>query len=564
MTLYDNLSDHCQVSTMLKVNCIFNAVQKDVYSIPNQYIWEENSAEKFQNALASPLVQEKIKTFNNTNYTGDSNIMIQDLNNILYEAANISIKKKIIKKVNSTAKVKKSQQSKWFDLPLINMKKQLCDKEKLFKKYNKDPYIRSSFFALLKKYRKARKTKYREFRADLIDQLDNLREENPKSYWTLLESLKNSDKKTEKSSNITSTEWAEYFKDLNKKPVTPSPNIIEFLRNLENAKVFTELDILITDKEISDAIHTLKNKKSCGPDSISNEMIKNSQSFLIKSLNHVFNKILSTGNYPQIWANGFITALFKNGSKDDPSNYRGLTVTSCLSKIQIRDSSSCKLKKYQSDDVPAWAVAVKKGIELKAEMNILKGSHQAELNRFGSYIARLEKRLKVKEDEVQSAERKLRKGEEGSRKQLQEKDDLIYRLNPILSAFSVFDPAMMPEKTNPLFKRYGDDKLQTLANHFYDDEESRDEEEIQRDKQEGTPTEYTLQRIIQLKSQQGYIFPKLAKIAAVILSLPISNALPERGASAVKRTPRNVVTTSDAGTQADIVIEEMEDDVSQV
>lgn len=92
-----DLSDHCQVSTMLKVNCIFNAVQKDVYSIPNQYIWEENSAEKFQNALASPLVQEKIKTFNNTNYTGDSNIMIQDLNNILYEAANISIKKKIIK-----------------------------------------------------------------------------------------------------------------------------------------------------------------------------------------------------------------------------------------------------------------------------------------------------------------------------------------------------------------------------------------------------------------------------------------------------------------------------------
>ncbi|CAC5381649.1 unnamed protein product [Mytilus coruscus] len=179
----------------------------------------------------------------------------------------------------------------------------------------------------------------------------------------------------------------------------------------------------------------------------------------------------------------------------------------------------------------------------------------------------------------------------------------------------------MPEKTNPLFKIYGDDKLQTLANHFYDDEESRDEvkvewasfkyhlmkikEEIQRDKQEGTPTEYTLQRIIQLKSQQGYIFPKLAKIAAVILSLPVSNAWPERGASAVKRvktrmrnrlkntmlsallqvtvngppvhdseklikqcvhqgTPRNVVTTSDAGTQADIVIEEMEDNVSQL
>ncbi|VDI55278.1 Hypothetical predicted protein [Mytilus galloprovincialis] len=66
--------------------------------------------------------------------------------------------------------------------------------------------------------------------------------------------------------------------------------------------------------------------------------------------------------------------------------------------------------------------------ELKAEVNIMKGSHQAELNRFGDYIARLEKRLKMKEEEVKSAERKLRKNEEGSRKQLKEKDDLIRTL----------------------------------------------------------------------------------------------------------------------------------------
>ncbi|VDI51315.1 Hypothetical predicted protein [Mytilus galloprovincialis] len=56
-----DLSDHCQGSTMLRVNCNFNAVQIDVHSIPNQYIWEEHSAEKFQNALASPLNQEKRK-----------------------------------------------------------------------------------------------------------------------------------------------------------------------------------------------------------------------------------------------------------------------------------------------------------------------------------------------------------------------------------------------------------------------------------------------------------------------------------------------------------------------
>lgn len=68
-----------------------------------------------------------------------------------------------------------------------------------------------------KKTEKARKTKYRQFCADLIYQLDNLREENPKSYWTLLEPLKQSDKQTEQLLRITRTEWGESFKNLNKK-----------------------------------------------------------------------------------------------------------------------------------------------------------------------------------------------------------------------------------------------------------------------------------------------------------------------------------------------------------
>lgn len=142
---------------------------------------------------------------------------------------------------------------------------------------------------------------------------------------------------------------------------------------MENEKVFTELDIIITDKEISDAIHTLKNKKSCGPDSISNEMIKNSQSFLIRSFNHVFNQILSTGNYPQVWANGFITPLFKNGSKDDPSNYRGLTVTSCLSKVFTKILNN-RLEKFciQRNIICPEQIGFRKGKRTSDHMFVLK------------------------------------------------------------------------------------------------------------------------------------------------------------------------------------------------
>jgi hypothetical protein len=56
-------------------------------------------------------------------------------------------------------------------------------------------------------------------------------------------------------------------------------------------------------------------------------------------------------------------------------------------------------------------------------------------------------------------------------------------------------------------------------------------------KEERKTTEVVLQRLMSLKNPLDieYIFPKLAHIAAIILSLSISNAWPERGASALKR-----------------------------
>ena len=33
------------------------------------------------------------------------------------------------------------------------------------------------------------------------------------------------------------------------------------------------------------------------------------------------------------WSNGIITALHKSGNKDDPSNFRGICISSCLGKL---------------------------------------------------------------------------------------------------------------------------------------------------------------------------------------------------------------------------------------
>ena len=55
--------------------------------------------------------------------------------------------------------------------------------------------------------------------------------------------------------------------------------------------------------------------------------------YLTTSLTKLFNFILNKGSYPDSRSTGLISPIFKSGNKSDPSNYRGICVTSCLGKL---------------------------------------------------------------------------------------------------------------------------------------------------------------------------------------------------------------------------------------
>ena len=222
-------------------------------------------------------------------------------------------------------RTKKIKKPKWHQEPLFSLKRNLENKQKLFEKYSRDPFIRGSFFSALKIYRKARKKKIKEYRSTIIHQLDTLLENDPKKYWSLLEQLT-----TSKGDNfeIPANDWHDYFKELNQKPSRSNDDILQKFKQVENIKIYSELDNIITNKEIINAIKDLKNKKASSYDLILNEMLKNSQTYILPSLNKLFNFILSTGKFPVKWAKGIIVPIFKSGTKDDPFNYRGLTIGS--------------------------------------------------------------------------------------------------------------------------------------------------------------------------------------------------------------------------------------------
>ena len=62
-------------------------------------------------------------------------------------------------------------------------------------------------------------------------------------------------------------------------------------------------------------------------------MIRASLPMMLPVYHKLFNTILSLGTLPNIGCNGIITPIFKSGARNDPSNYRGICVSSCLGKL---------------------------------------------------------------------------------------------------------------------------------------------------------------------------------------------------------------------------------------
>jgi len=91
--------------------------------------------------------------------------------------------------------------------------------------------------------------------------------------------------------------------------------------------------IELTIDKVYDAICNSKNNTSAGLDGIPNELIKGGGVNLTHSLFRLFSKILERNVTPKEWNIGIIVPIHKKGDHKDLNNYRGITLTSCISKI---------------------------------------------------------------------------------------------------------------------------------------------------------------------------------------------------------------------------------------
>ena len=89
-----------------------------------------------------------------------------------------------------------------------------------------------------------------------------------------------------------------------------------------------------TMKEMDRELNTLNNRKSPGPDQVTNEMLKNLGSKAKQKLLAIYNNSLSSSHVPQVWREAIMIPIHKKGKdKHSTKSYRPISLTSCIGKL---------------------------------------------------------------------------------------------------------------------------------------------------------------------------------------------------------------------------------------
>ncbi len=163
-------------------------------------------------------------------------------------------------------------------------------------------------------------------------------------FWRVIKSISGS-----KSciNRITRDDWNIYFRELLncknnvekqfEKDVTDyvkwhDENCLDCVLNVNDNDVNRNISM----GEVESAVMELVSSKAPGIDGINNDILKNGKNVIVPLMCEVFNKILETGEYPAVWGNAIIVPIHKKGNVNNPCNYRGIALLSCISKVFMK------------------------------------------------------------------------------------------------------------------------------------------------------------------------------------------------------------------------------------
>ncbi|PKU32528.1 rna-directed dna polymerase from mobile element jockey- hypothetical protein [Limosa lapponica baueri] len=102
----------------------------------------------------------------------------------------------------------------------------------------------------------------------------------------------------------------------------------------ETEKVWMKEDFpLVEEDQVRDQLSKLGICKSMGPDGMHPRVLRELAEVITGPLSIIFERSWRTGKVPKDWRKANVTPAFKRGKKEDPGNYRPVSLTSIPGKM---------------------------------------------------------------------------------------------------------------------------------------------------------------------------------------------------------------------------------------
>ena len=317
------LSDHCPTMATIQLDhelAHSKTVDIQLQDLPKKLHWSEENTEKYLEEIKSSTFKLEVESLLNQ----PESITTERISELMSKAAGMKAEDNHPNLPKRPKKSKRKNQP-WFDDECLVLKKEISACGKTLRSAPYATCVREKIYCLKTTLRNKLRKNKKDFKTGIVNEMcENMSNGEKKKYWQQLKKLEGAKDTTKYIPDYT---LINHFK------VILQDDKIQ-LKYTDTNQSNDILNCEITEEELLTGSKVLKNGKGIGIDNLYNEMIKPMVDEYPKLFLKLFNDILaSPQNITKNWLHSLVLALHKKGAKEDPDNYRGISLMSCLGKL---------------------------------------------------------------------------------------------------------------------------------------------------------------------------------------------------------------------------------------